>query len=481
MTSKSIGKNSVYSLIKSVSTVVFPLISFPYISRVLQPENVGKYNFSNSIVSYFSMLASLGITTYAVRECAKGQAHREQLEKTASQIFSINIFTTFIAYLALAATVFFVPTLHNYILLIFVQSVPILFTTLGADWINTAMEDFRYITIRTFLFQLLSLILMFIFVRYRSDYIKYALVVVISASGANLVNVFYRKKYCSISFTTDLHLKEHLKPIMALFAMIVAQQILLTSDTTMIGFFYGDYEVGLYSTAVKVYSVVNQLVASITWVVMPQLSMYFSENRKTEGAIVLEYAYQFLITLGLPCVIGIYFFSEQVVMIVGGSSYIEASDVMRILAITLGVAINGCYFLNINILSSGKDKVGLVACIAPAIFNLITNYIFIPLYGIKAAAWTTVCSQIIIILICIPFMPRGFGNIKVFKNNWQPIIAGIVLAFVCHVVKNCVNEFWIQLVISAISGCVVYISVLVVTKYDFMMKIINKFANGRMK
>ena len=475
MASKSIGKNSIYSLIKSVSTVIFPLISFPYISRVLQPENVGKYNFSSSIVSYFSMFASLGITTYAVRECAKRQTNREQLEKTASQIFSINVFTTFIAYLALALTVLFVPRLHNYAVLIFVQSISILFTTLGAEWINTAMEDFRYITIRTFLFQLISLFLMFAFVKHQSDYLKYAVVVVISTSGANLVNIFYRKRYCSVYVTINLHLKEHLKPIVALFAMIVAQQIFIASDTTMIGFFYGDYEVGLYSTSIKVYNVINQLVASITWVVLPQLSKCFSEDKRAEGANVLEYAYQFLLTLGLPCVIGIYFFSEQVVTLVGGAAYIEASGVMRILAITLGMAIVACYCLNINILASGNDKVGLAACSVSAIFNLIMNYIFIPLGGIKAAAWTTVCSQIIVILICVPFIPRGFGNIKIIKKNWPPIIAGIVLNLFCFVLKKYIAGFWTQLVIGAIGGCILYFLILIVTKYSFMMKILDKF------
>ncbi len=473
MADKSIEKNSLYSLIKSISSVIFPLITFPYISRILQPENIGKYNFSSSIVSYFSMFASLGVTTYAVRECAKFRNDKNILEKCSSEIISINFFTSVISYITLIITMFLVPSLQNYMYLIFIQSISIIFTTMGADWINTAMEDFKYITIRTLGFQIISIILMFICVRNPNDYIKYAIIISISANGGNLCNIFYRKKYCRIHLTFKLNLRKHLKPILALFAMIVAQQIFTVSDTTMIGFFYGDYEVGLYSTAIRTYNVVNQVVASVTWVVMPQLSLYFSKKRYEEGKKVLNYAYSFILTIGLPVVIVIFFLSREVIMIVGGTSYIEASASMKILAITLGLAFIACYLLNINILASGQDKVGLAACIIPALFNLITNYIFIPSFGIEAAAWTTVASQIIIIAICIPFLPKGFESIKIVLRNWNPYIAGIVLTALCYFVTKNISNISLRLFLCIGVGGGIYIGILLFTKYKFLMDLLK--------
>ena len=177
MAEKSIKRNTVYNAIKTLSSIIFPLITFPYISRVLLPENVGKINFGLSIVSYFTLIATLGITTYAVRECSAVRDDKEKLSDIASQIFSINIVTTIIAYVALAVTLLAYNKLENYRLLIVIQSLTIAATTLGADWLNTAMEDFRYITVRTVAFQFVSLVLMFVFVHKPEHYMRYAVII----------------------------------------------------------------------------------------------------------------------------------------------------------------------------------------------------------------------------------------------------------------------------------------------------------------
>ena len=186
MMNKKLNKNVIYSLLKSFSQMIFPMITFPYISRVLQAENVGKINFSNSIVGYVSLLASLGLTTYAVRECSKVKNNRERLSQLSSELISINLITTLIAYGGLLIILICFKPLNNYRFLIMILSMSVFFTTLGADWLNTAMEDFGYITIRVFIFQLFSIISMILFVKTPSDYYKYAIITVISTSGAKL-------------------------------------------------------------------------------------------------------------------------------------------------------------------------------------------------------------------------------------------------------------------------------------------------------
>ena len=149
MSKSNIKRNTVYNIIKTFSSVFFPLITFPYISRVLHPENVGKINFGSSIVSYVSMLATLGVNTYAVRECAKVKDNREKLTEVSGQILSINMVTTVVAYAVLGVLLVFCRQLRNYRFLIGIQSLSVIFITFGADWLNTAMEDFRYIALRT--------------------------------------------------------------------------------------------------------------------------------------------------------------------------------------------------------------------------------------------------------------------------------------------------------------------------------------------
>lgn len=141
--------NAILNTIKTLFGIIFPLITFPYVSRVLMPENIGKVNFGSSFVSYFSLIASLGISTYAIRECSAKRNNKNELSETASQIFSINICTTVIAYVLMFLTLLFFRKFDSYRTLIIVQSTTILFTTLGCDWLNSAMEDFAFITLRT--------------------------------------------------------------------------------------------------------------------------------------------------------------------------------------------------------------------------------------------------------------------------------------------------------------------------------------------
>ena len=151
--SKSIKINTLFNIIKTCSSIIFPLITFPYANRILLPDNIGKVNFAMSFVSYFALLASLGVQTYAIRECASVKNDKRQLSNVSSQIFSINLCMTIISYLLLFITIVTSEKIENYRVLIIIQSTTIIFTTFGADWLNSALEDFKYIAIRTIIFQ----------------------------------------------------------------------------------------------------------------------------------------------------------------------------------------------------------------------------------------------------------------------------------------------------------------------------------------
>lgn len=475
---EKIGKNTFYNIIKSCSTVIFPLITFPYISRVLLTNNVGKVNFGNSIVSYFSLVASLGITTYAVRECSKVKHDKNKLGVVASEILSINICTTVLAYLALAVTLFVAKTLDSYRKLIIIQSMTIVFTTLGADWLNTTMEDFRYVTIRTFLFQLLALLLMFVFVKEPADYIKYACITVISSSGGNIANIFYRKKYCKIQFTFKMKLRKHLPSIILLFAMILAQQVFVNSDTTILGIIRDDYEVGLYSTSVKIYNIISTLMTSVAWVVMPQLSYSFAKKDYNEVNLLLKYVIGFTVTFGLPCVIGVALLASQIIEIIAGPAYEAAAISLRILTVSMAFSLAWGIVMNMILLPSGADKQCLLACTISAIVNIITNLIFIPKYGFVAAAATTALSQIVGLLICLPFVDKRVH----FKNKHATLFGPIVgTLFMAGYLLFCVKLFsnlWLTTIIGILGSVIIYFIIQVLLKnewfLDFVIKKIKK-------
>ena len=311
--SPSLKVNSILNAIRTISSIVFPLITFPYVSRVLQPENIGKINFAQSFVSYFILIAALGLSTYAVRRCAAVKDDKEKLENLASQFFSINLIMTSVAYFFLAVSLIFFRQLDTYRWLIVILSSSILFTTVGADWLNSAMEDFKFVAIRTVVFQIIALACMFIFVRNVDDYYSYAIISIVASSGSYLTNVFYRKKFCRIRFTFQIDWKEHAIPILFLFAMTLSQVIMNNTDVTMIGLIKGDYEVGLYSTAHKVINIIAQLVQSLAIVVIPRLSIYFAKKDYEQLNVLLRKILNFNITLGLPCVIGVEMLANEII------------------------------------------------------------------------------------------------------------------------------------------------------------------------
>ncbi|WP_180274002.1 flippase [Streptococcus suis] len=477
MAEKNYKKNVVYNIIKSCSTIIFPLITFPYISRVLNADNIGKINFSSSIVSYFALIASIGITTYAVREVSYYKNDQKNFSQVASEIYSINIITTIISYSFLIITLLLFSNLEKYRSLIIIQSFTIVLTTIGADWLNTALEDFRYITIRTFFFQLLALILMFIFVHNPDDYLNYAIIMVISSSGGNIANFFYRKRFCQIKFTKNLNLAKHLFPIITLFGMILAQQIFVNSDTTIIGFIRGDYEVGLYSTSVKIYTIASTVLSSIVWVVLPKLSASFKNSDYSSINSTMKFVTGFTSSIGIPIVIGIFFLSSEIIYVIAGEDYLPASNSLKVLAFSLLFSLFWGIVMNMLLLPEGKEKICLIACSISAVFNIIFNFLLIPKFGFIAAAYTTAFSQLVGLLICIPFINK---NIKFYysKNFVFSILFGsLSIIVVISLLKMVILDKILLLLTSVVLTIIVYFVTQLVLRNYWVIDIYQSFVN----
>lgn len=473
----SIKKNTVYNIIKTFSNIAFPMITFPYVSRVLLPENVGKYNFANTYVSYFALIASLGIATYAIRECSKVRDSREKLQDIASQIYSINLCTTVIAYVLLLLSLIFFRSIEDYRVLIIISSTTILFTTIGADWINVAMEDFSYITLRTVAFQIVSLVLMFLLIKNPDDYIKYATISVISSSGANLCNFFYRRKYCTISFTLHIEWKRHMIPIIFLFVMVLSQTVFSSADVTMLGLYKGDYEVGIYSTAIKIERLISQVVSSIVYVLIPRLSYLFSSDEYKKINEMLRKVLGTILLIGIPCFAGAFVLSKEIILIIAGSEYLDAVPAMQIAMLSFLFSLVGGSFLgNIVLLPSGNEKKYMIICCIAAVINVVTNYWLIPIYGVLAAAGTTAFCSFLIMIMLIFSVDKEIkirNKITLFAS---PVVGGVGIIISCLLIKQLISSLYLRTVVCVVCGVLIYAVIVVAMKNEFVLEIINEFS-----
>lgn len=469
----NVKKNTLFNTIKSVFGIIYPLITFPYISRVLLTENVGKINFGNSVVSYFSLIASLGVTTYAVRECSKYKDDRTKLGETTSQILSINIWSMIIAYIALVVTLMVAQPLDNYRTLIVIQSSTILFTTLGADWLNTAMEDFQFIAVRTMGIQIFSLVLMFIFVKKSEDYLIYAVISVVAASGANVINIFYRRRYCRTRFVLHIDWKKHISPILLLFSLILSQTIYTSSDTTILGLYKGDFQVGLYSTSVKIYTIVNTVVASVAWVVMPQLSANFAKRDFKQINNLLKYSLNFILVLGLPCLVGLNVITKEIILLIAGESYLGAELSLHILTISLACSFISGWIGNMIMLPAGKEKICLTSSVVSAVVNIVLNFILIPIWGLNAAAATTAISEFLGILIKYPYIDKEIHIDGLKQMLAAPIIGSIGIVLVSIAVRCVIKSSYLIAILTIIFSELVYLALLILMKNEFAMNFLK--------
>lgn len=475
---KSLVANATLNMIRTILGIIFPLITFPYISRVLGVTNIGKINFASSIVSYFSLIGAFGVANYAIREGARVRDKKEEFQNISNEMFSINIVTTIIAYTLLIVMMFISRTLRNYSLLIAIQSAAIFFTTIGTDWINSIYEDFLYITIRQVLVQLCCLIMMFVFVHTPKDYYLYAAISVFSSVGANICNFFYCKRYVKLRFVFTSSLKRHIPSMLMFFLSNLTTTIFLNSDQTMLGIICGDYNVGLYSVSVKIYTIMKSFFTAILTVLMPRMIYMLSNSdsisiQKFEQKVVLIYT-----SLVFPLATGLFVLSDSAILIVGGENYMGAVPSLQILSVSLLCSAMAYFLTCVVIIPRNKEKIMMSASATSAVANVILNLFFIKFLSESGAAITTAISEIIVFII-----EYVGGKKNIFASHMFRHFLNIIIGCFCIVgVKYIVRLFIPNIIISAIIiipvSIIVYLLALIICK-DETIKIAIDFIRKR--
>ena len=409
--------------------MIFPLITFPYVSRILSVEDIGIYNFSNSIIVYFLLIAALGIDKFAIREGTKYRDNIEEFSAFASKIFSINVISTIVSYLLLIITFCAFNNLSYYSTCILIFSIEIFFTTLGTEWIYSIFEEYTYITVRSIAFKIISIILLFIFVRSEGDYINYAFISVFASVGSNILNFIHARKLCDIKFTFKCDIKSYLKPILIIFASNVAVKIYVSADTTMLGLLASAYTVGIYSVATKIYSIIKSVLAAILTVTIPRCAFYVGKQLKEEYDALLKKVANTLLLVILPSITGLIMLRKNVIYIISSEKYMESQYPLAILSLAIVFSIFSTLFNQCVLLPYKREKVFLKSSIISALVNIGLNFMFIPWIGASGTAITTLISEFLMAFMnfkgCKDLIGKTLFDRELIKNTaW--IFAGCV-------------------------------------------------------
>lgn len=477
MKHKSLALNAFLNSFRSVLNILFPLITFPYVSRKLTVEGIGIYNFSNSIVSYFVLIAALGIGTYAVREGAKYRKNKKKITQFSSEVFTINICSTVIAYVLLVLCLIIFPKIHKYYLCILIFSLQIFFTTIGTEWIYQIYEDYTYITIRSIIFQIVSVILLFIFVREPQDYLNYATITVFSAVGSNVLNFFHARQYCNIHLVFHFNWKKHLPPILILFAAGIANMIYLNSDITLLGVIKDNYIVGIYAVSSKVYNLIKTLISALLIVTIPRLAMLFGNRRMKEYKNILSKLTNTLVILALPASVGLFLLAKEVILIISGPNYLRAISSLRILCFAYIFSILAWILSDCVLIPAKREKKVLISMSSSAILNIVFNILLIPLWNENAAAISTVLAEVCMFIVNYYYAKDIvidiFQSKKLLKSFFDSSIGCIGIVIGCILCNVIFKSILTKTIFSIIISVITYGIILVLLKNVVAIKILK--------
>lgn len=398
MKQASIRKNFIMNAVLMVSMMLFPLITFPYASRVLLPEGMGKVSFATGFVNYFIMLAQLGIPTYGIRACAQVRDDRVRLSRTAQELEIINLGTFAIAYLAFLVALMTVPRLRGERALYLVISVGILFSSIGMEWLYKGLEQYTYITVRSVVFQAVALVALFLMVHKRSDYVIYGGITVFAASASSVLNLLSAHRYVSFRKAGVYDFRRHVKPILVFFAMTVATTVYTNLDTVMLGFMTTDADVGFYNVAVKVKGILVSLVTSLGTVLLPRASYYFEHGEMEEFRRIAKRAVHFVFLAAVPLMVYFVIFARPTILLLSGRAFVSSVPAMQIIMPTL-LLIGVSNITGIQILvPMGQEKVVLHSEVAGAVTDLIFNAALIPYFRAAGAAAGTVAAEAVVLV-----------------------------------------------------------------------------------
>ena len=323
-------------------------------------------------------------------------------------------------------------------------------------WINSAVEDYFYITIRYVLSQTVAVLLLFILVRSSDDISQYAFVSVFGGILANLLNIFHIRKqlgiYPKLAFSHALI--KHIRPIFYLFACTIATFIYINSDVTILRIFASDASVGYYGVSTQFYQLVKQLINAAFIVVVPRIS---NELANDESKAFERYNKILVITILLliPCSIGLFMIRRNLVLLFSGSEYAQASSSLAILAIAIIPAMLANFYINIVMIPLKMEKQVMIATVVSALVNIGLNFVLIPKYAENAAAFTTLLAEMTIVVIAAAFC----RSIKM-SGMGKPIIAGIVggipIMLICYFINHSIYNYFFNIVLCVLLSALAY-------------------------
>ena len=407
----NIKKNFAFSSIITVSNYIFPFITYPYVSRVLGVTNIGICNYVDSIINYFILISMMGIGIVGIREIARANQNEQAIKETFTKLALINGTTTFIALIILLVCIETIPNLYEYKDLLYIGVIKLIANFLLIDWLYKGLEDFKYITKVTIFTKVIYVILVFLLIKNKNDYNTYYIILITTTSINAILNCLYAKKFIIINKNIFKKLNILIKPFLILGLYTLLTSMYTSFNVAYLGLTCTPTEVGYYTTATKLYTIILAIFSAFTGVMLPRMSSLVSENKIEEFKHLINKSVNILIAVAFPTIIISTIFAPEIIEIISGNGYEGAITPTRII-MPLIFIIGYEQILIIQILMPlKKDKAIFINSIIGACIGIILNITLVENLQSIGSSIVWLLSEFCV-LISAQYFANKYINIK---------------------------------------------------------------------
>ena len=472
MKKKSVKKNYIYNLIYQILAIIIPIVTTPYLARVLGPSGTGIYSYTISIVTYFILFGSLGINLYGQREIAYVQNDNLKRSKTFSELLVFKTITLSIS-MVLFYLIFCISGRYKiYYLILLIE---IFANILDINWMYQGLEEFKKVVIRNIVVRLLSLISIFMFVKAKNDVGVYIAIYSLTTLFGNITLWFKIKNYVSINFK-NLNLVKHIKPNLVLFVPQIAVQIYTVLDKTMLGAILGDMnEVGYYEQSQKIIKILLTIITSVGTVMMPRIANCFANNEHKKIENYMYKTFNFVYLIAIPLIFGLIAVSSNFVPLFFGKGYSEVKIIMDIMSIIILFIGFSSVIGNQYLLSTKRQKQYTISVIVGSVVNLILNALLIGTFKSIGATISTVIAELVVTLLQLYYVRKDFKISKILYMSIKYIISGIIMFVLCIIINKLKLNGVISILLQGIIGAIAYFGSLLILKEKFFKDLLDKY------
>ena len=475
----SIKKNYIYNLVYQILVIILPLITTPYISRVLGAENIGIFSYTTSISAYFILFGSLGISLYSQREIAYHQENKNKNSKTFLEIVILRTIT-----MLTSTTIFFITFATNgeYNFFYKILIIELIAQCFDISWFFSGLEEFKKTVLRNLVVKCTSIVAIFLLVKTPQDLYKYFWIYALSVFLGNISLWFYLPKYLVKVKLSELNITQHLKPTLVLFIPEIEIQVYTILDKTMIGAIWEDKsEVGFYQQSERIIKLLLTIITSLGTVLLPRVANCFANNKKQEVFEYIKKSFHYVYFLAFPMIFGIIAVADKFVPIFFGLGYDKVAILMSIISpiiLFIGMSnVIGKQYL----LPTKRQKQYTISVILGAIVNFIINSCLIWKYGALGASIGTVIAEFSVTLAQVIFVRKEFNVKEILKFSFNYLISSIVMFIICKLVGIIQVSNLTSIILQIATGVIVYLLLLLALKDKFTYDMIKQIKDKCLK